>query len=64
MRIKVINPNTTSSMTELIGASARAVAGPGTIIETVNPAHGPVSIKGHYDEAMACVGLLQELCKG
>ena len=64
MRIKVINPNTTSSMTDLIGASARAVASPGTIIEAVNPTHGPVSIEGHYDEAMACVGLLQEIRKG
>lgn len=64
MRIKIINPNTTPSMTALIGASARAVASPGTFIEAVNPAHGPASIEGHYDEAMACVGLLQEIRKG
>lgn len=64
MRIKVINPNTTSSMTELIGAAARAVASAGTLIEAVSPAHGPVSIEGHYDEAMACVGLLQEIRQG
>lgn len=64
MRIKVINPNTTASMTALIGAAARAVAGPGVVIDAVNPAHGPVSIEGHYDEAMACLGLLEEVRRG
>ena len=64
MRIKVINPNTTWSMTETIGQAAREAAGPGVEIETVSPAHGPVSIEGHYDEAMACLGLLDEVRKG
>lgn len=64
MRIKVINPNTTLSMTETIAASARAVAAPGTEIVAVSPQHGPVSIEGHYDEAMACIGLLDEVRKG
>ncbi len=64
MRIKVINPNTTLSMTKTIGDAARAVAGPGVEIVAVSPAHGPVSIEGHYDEAMACVGLLEEVRKG
>ncbi len=64
MRIKVINPNTTWSMTELIGAAARSVAGPGVVIEAVSPEHGPVSIEGHYDEAMCCVGLLDEVRRG
>ncbi len=64
MRIKVINPNTTQSMTELIGAAARAVAGPGVVIDAVSPGHGPVSIECHYDEAMACIGLLDEVRKG
>lgn len=64
MRIKVINPNTTWSMTETIGAAARAAVSPGVEIEAVSPAHGPVSIEGHYDEAMACLGLLDEVRKG
>ena len=64
VRIKVINPNTTRSMTELIGAAARDVAGPGVTIEAVNPRHGPASIEGHYDEAMACFGLLEEVRRG
>jgi allantoin racemase len=51
-------------MTELVAAAARDVAGPGVIIEAVTSACGPVSIEGHYDEAMACVGLLDEVRKG
>ena len=57
MRIRVINPNTTASMTALIEASARAVAGPGTVVDTVTAAMGPASIESHYDEALAVPGL-------
>ncbi|HUN92594.1 MAG TPA: aspartate/glutamate racemase family protein [Burkholderiaceae bacterium] len=64
MRIRVINPNTTASMTATIGAAARAAASSGVAIDAVNPAHGPVSIEGHYDEAVAAVGLLQEVRRG
>ncbi len=44
MRTLVINPNTTASMTEKIGAAARAVASAGTQIVAVNPSDGPASI--------------------
>ncbi len=59
MRILVINPNTTAAMTEKIGAAARRVAAPGTEIVAVNPASGPVSIEGYYDEAISVPGLLE-----
>lgn len=59
MRILVINPNTTASMTEKIGAAARRVASDGTQIIAVNPASGPASIEGFYDEAMSLAGLLE-----
>jgi allantoin racemase len=64
MRIRVINPNTTESMTALIAASARTVAGPGTTVEAVNPAMGPASIESHYDEALSVPGLLTEIVRG
>jgi allantoin racemase len=64
MRILVINPNTTSSMTATIGRAARAVAAPGTLVEAVNPADGPASIEGYYDEAYSVPGLLAEIRKG
>ena len=63
MRILVINPNTTASMTHKIGAAARAVAAPGTAIEAVNPDFGPVSIEGYFDEAFCVPGLLAEMGK-
>jgi allantoin racemase len=64
LKIKVINPNTTRSMTEKIGAAARAVAGPGTAILAVSPSMGPVSIEGHYDEAVSVLGVLDEVRRG
>ena len=64
MKIKVINPNTTVSMTEKIGAIARSVANPETEIIACNPDMGSVSIEGHYDEALSVVGILDEIRKG
>jgi allantoin racemase len=58
MRILVVNPNTTASMTTKIGAAARRVAAAGTEIIAVNPASGPASIEGYYDEALSLAGLL------
>lgn len=64
MLIRVINPNTTASMTALIGRAARAAARPGTVVEAVNPGTGPVSIESHYDEALAVPGVLAEIARG
>jgi allantoin racemase len=64
MRIKVINPNTTASMTSVIAAAARAAAGPDTTIVPATSPAGPVSIEGHYDEALSVVGLLEEVRRG
>jgi allantoin racemase len=64
MRILVINPNTTASMTTKIGHAAQSVAAPTTEIIAVNPADGPVSIEGYYDEAYSVPGLLNEIRKG
>jgi allantoin racemase len=64
MHIRVINPNTTASMTALIEASARAVAGPGTRLDAVTPTMGPASIESHYDEALAVPGVLAAVADG
>ena len=58
MRILVLNPNTTASMTDKIGAAARRIASPGTTIVAMNPTSGPASIEGFYDEAISLSGLL------
>ncbi|MEH2521199.1 allantoin racemase [Bradyrhizobium sp. AZCC 1610] len=60
-KILIVNPNTTASMTETIGAAARAVASPDTEISAVTSSMGPVSIEGYYDEAFAVPGLIQAL---
>jgi allantoin racemase len=64
MEILIVNPNITPSMTEKIGMAARAGASAGTTITAVNPATGPESIEGFYDEALAVPGLLVEIAKG
>ncbi|OLP56486.1 Asp/Glu/hydantoin racemase [Rhizobium rhizosphaerae] len=64
MRILLVNPNTTASMTEKAAAAARAVAAPGTEILARTSAMGPASIEGHYDGAMALPGLLQAIRAG
>ena len=61
MKIKVINPNTTSSMTDVIAKAARNVAAPGTEIIAATSTSGAVSIEGHYDEAMSIVGLVDAI---
>lgn len=61
MRILVVNPNTTASMTEKACVAARQVASEGTEIVAVTSQHGPVSIEGYYDEAMAVPGMLQAI---
>lgn len=63
MRILVVNPNTTQSMTDKAVEAARAVAGRGTEIIAATSQMGPVSIEGHYDGAMALPGLLAEIRK-
>lgn len=64
MQIRLINPNTTAAMTETIGRAARRVAAAGTRIVAINPGSGPVSIESHYDEAVAAVGVLEEVRAG
>lgn len=63
MRILVVNPNTTASMTAKIGAAAQSAASPGTQVIAVNPPDGPVSIEGYYDEVFSIPGLISEIRK-
>jgi allantoin racemase len=63
MRIHVINPNTTASMTAKIGHAAKAAASPGVEVRAVNPDFGPPSIEGYFDEAFSVPGLLAEIAK-
>ena len=64
MRVLLVNPNTTVSMTNSIESAARSVAGPATEISARTSRMGPVSIEGYYDEAFAVPGLLTEIAEG
>ncbi|MGW4773150.1 aspartate/glutamate racemase family protein [Nocardia sp. NPDC004278] len=64
MRIRVVNPNTTRAMTDTIEQCAKAVAGPGTLLDAVTAEMGPASIESHYDEALSVPGVLAAIERG
>lgn len=64
MKLLIVNPNTTASMTDKIRLAAQTVAEAGTEIIAVNPDSGPASIEGYYDEGFSVPGLLREIRKG
>lgn len=61
MRLLLVNPNTSTEMTAGIAAAARAVAAAGTEVTAVQPSFGPLSIEGHFDEAIAAAGVAEQL---
>ncbi len=61
MKLCVINPNTSASMTAKIGDAARAVAASGTQILAVNPSFGAASIEDHHDDVWAAAGVLEQV---
>lgn len=61
MNLLLINPNTSTAMTEGIARAAAAVAAPGTRLHAVQPSFGPLSIEGHYDEAFAAAGVAEQV---
>ena len=61
MKILVMNPNSTASMTDKIVESACQRASVGTEIIGASGTGSPASIQGHYDEAMSVPSLLARL---
>lgn len=65
MKILVINPNSTASMTQKIEACATESVSNSCLVHTVSPSVAtPASIEGNYDAAMSMVGVLGEVQKG
>lgn len=64
MRLQVINPNTSATMTALIGRAARSAAAPGTLVEAVQPSFGAPAIEGHHDEVWAAAGVSEQVRAG
>jgi allantoin racemase len=61
MKLFVVNPNATPSMTETIRLSARRVAAPTTDILAATIAAAPASIEGRADEARAVPPMLDAI---
>lgn len=61
MRILVVNVNTTVSMTEGIGAAARAVAAPGTEIVALTPRFGAESVEGNFESYLAAIAVMDRV---
>lgn len=58
MRILVLNPNTSDSMTAEIAAAARAVAAEGTEVVAVKPRFGAEAIDSAAESYLSAVGLM------
>lgn len=53
MKIFVINPNTSASVTDHVRRELEKIKRPDTELTVMNPEHGPVSIESAYDEILA-----------
>jgi allantoin racemase len=60
-RITVINPNTSAELTATITRAAQAVAGAGVTVTGVHPAVGVPSVESHAQEAIAAVGVIEQV---
>lgn len=63
MKLHIVNPNTTASMTAKIANAALSVASSHAEIVATQPDSGPASIEGYYDEAFAVPGVLQRIAQ-
>lgn len=64
MKIKIINPNTTLSMTRDIEKAGKKFSRPDTSVYAVSPLVGPESIESFYDEYLCAPGVISEVIKG
>jgi allantoin racemase len=61
LRVLLINPNTTASMTAEMADGARRVASHDTEIVAVTAAHGVASIDGYHDELLGAVAVTEAI---
>ena len=60
MKLLLLNPNTSAAMTEGMAAAAREVAAPGTQVVARHSSFGPLSIEGHFEDAIAAAGVAEQ----
>ena len=61
MRIGIVNPNTTRSMTDAVIRSAALSARPGTELIAITAVRGVPSIESHVDEVWGALSVLSEV---
>jgi allantoin racemase len=61
LRIHIINPNTTAAFTEADRQAGAATAASGTRVTASQPEAGTPSIESHLDEAIATIGVIEEI---
>ena len=59
MKILVVNPNTSASMTDRVRRELEVVKGRETELTVVNPMEGPAAIESAEDEALAIPPMLE-----
>jgi len=64
MKIKIINPNTSKEMTDVLRDYARPRIDDSIELQFTNPTSGPDSIESFADEYLAIPGVLEEVVKG
>ncbi|MDH3663959.1 MAG: aspartate/glutamate racemase family protein, partial [Alphaproteobacteria bacterium] len=64
MKIMIINPTSTEAFAVKNLEAGQSVAAVGTEIMSTTPNTAPASIEGHYDEAIATIGILEQVQKG
>jgi len=64
MKIQLINPNTSSEMTQSMVQSVQDIVLPSTQIIASTPLHGPKSIECAVDEVIASAALLDQVQLG
>ena len=63
MKILIINPNTTESMTEADAVVGAKYAREGTIIHAINPSFGPCSIENSMEECIVAYATMELVAK-
>lgn len=61
MRLLIVNPNTTRSMTVAIGEAARRCAAPDTTVVAIEPLWGPESIESQFEGYVSAAAVLDRL---
>ncbi|WP_328292305.1 aspartate/glutamate racemase family protein [Kineococcus sp. NBC_00420] len=62
--VRVLNPNTSVAMTEVVLAAARAVARPDTHVSATCSRRAPATVETHVDEVFGAAGILEQVERG